>query len=416
MLLIFKFSLLIYNSYLLYWLLYNFNVFYLYDVYSLIFNLLTLFILPIVLLLNNNRFESILLIILFLLLYNLFNTDNLFIFFISFELSVILLLIMIILYGYRYKKYDAYYKLWIYNIIGSILLFIAIIYIYNYVGNLNNNILELYLNYYNNKYLLFFFIIITFLIKLPIYPLHNWLTLAHVEASTIGSVILASIVLKISIYGILKYNIIVLYSIINYYSPFLILLSLISIIKISHIIINQIDIKLIIAYSSILHTNYMLLSLLSLNNIGLYGSIISSIAHGFISTGLFISVGILYKRYKSRIILYYNGLSQVMVLFSICWTLLILSNISLPLTSNFIGECSTFIAYFNNNIILILIPLIYLIFTTSYNFIILNKIIYGKLSFYINKFHDLNFKEFIILFWLISINIIFGILPPILFY
>ena len=157
---------------------------------------------------------------------------------------MILILILIILYGYRFKKYEAYYKLWIYSIIGSIPLFISIIYIYYKIGSLNNNLLELYLNYSELKIFIFFLIILSLIIKLPSYPFHNWLTLAHVEASTIGSIILASIVLKISIYAIYKYNLIILYSIIPILSPFFILIGLLSIIIISNLIINQIDLKL----------------------------------------------------------------------------------------------------------------------------------------------------------------------------
>lgn len=159
----------------------------------------------------------------------------------------------------------------------------------------------------------------------------------------------------------------------------------------------------------------MLLGLLTVNYVGIYSSLINSISHGFISTGLFFSVGLLYNRYKTRIILYYKGLSNIMVLFSISWTLLLLSNLAIPLSLNFIGEMLTFISYFNNNIILIILLLIYLIFTSTYNLILLNKLIYGKLSKYILLFHDLTYKEFLILIFLITINFIFGITPPIFY-
>lgn len=400
-----------YITYLLYYIFYNRNI--AYSDINIIFIILTAFIFPIISLLTYKKFENILLLLLYIFLIALFNSSNLLFFYIYFEFSLILILIIIVLYGYRFKKYEAYYKLWIYSIIGSIPLFISIIYIYYKIGSLNNNFLELYLNYSEFKILLFFLIILSLIIKLPSYPFHNWLTLAHVEASTIGSIILASIVLKISIYAIYKYNLIILYSIISILSPFFILIGLLSIIIISNLIINQIDLKLIIAYSSIIHTNYMLIGLFTINYIGIYSSFISSIAHGFISTALFFSIGILYNRYKTRIILYYKGISLIMSLFGILFTIAILSNISLPLTSNFIGEILLFITYSSNNLILIIILLIYLILTSSYNLILLNKIIYGKLSTYLIKYHDLTYKEFLILTWLMIINILFGIYPPI---
>lgn len=391
----------------------NKNSLYLNEIINIIFLLLTTFIFPIINLLNKKNIEEKLLLILFLVLILLFSSNNLLYFYIYFELTLIILLIFILLFGYRYKKYDGFYKLWIYSIIGSIPLFIIIIYLFTILGSLNNIILELYLNYSNLKGICFLLIILSLIIKLPSFPFHNWLTLAHVEANTIGSIILAGIILKISIYAILKYNLIILFSIFKYYSPLFILISLLSIIIISNYIINQIDLKLIIAYSSIIHTNYMFISILSYNNIGIYGSLISSISHTFISSGLFLCVGLLYNRYKTRILLYYKGLSEVMVIFSIIFFIFIISNISFPLTSNFIGELCTFISYFNNNIILIFILLIYLLLSTTYNLIILNKIIYGKLTIYIKKYHDLTYKEFIILIWLLFINIIFGIKPPI---
>lgn len=400
-----------YITYLLYYIFYNRNIAY-FDI-NIIFIILTAFIFPIISLLTYNNFENRLLLLLYIFLIALFHSSNLLFFYIYFEFSLILILILIILYGYRFKKYEAYYKLWIYSIIGSIPLFISIIYIYYKIGSLNNNLLELYLNYSELKIFIFFLIILSLIIKLPSYPFHNWLTLAHVEASTIGSIILASIVLKISIYAIYKYNLIILYSIIPILSPFFILIGLLSIIIISNLIINQIDLKLIIAYSSIIHTNYMLIGLFTINYIGIYSSFISSIAHGFISTALFFSIGILYNRYKTRIILYYKGISLIMSLFGILFTIAILSNISLPLTSNFIGEILLFLTYSSNNLILIIILLIYLILTSSYNLILLNKIIYGKLSTYLIKYHDLTYKEFLILTWLMIINILFGIYPPI---
>ena len=408
---------LIYLLYLLSFLLLNRNINYNNDLINYIYLLLTSFIFPIICLLSNNKIENLLLLILYIILLLLFNSKNLFNFYIYFELTLILLLVLIILFGYKYKKYDAFYKLWIYSIIGSIPLFIIIIYIFSIIGSLNNNILELYLNNVSNiyiRYMLFILIILSLIIKLPSYPFHNWLTLAHVEANTIGSIILASIILKVSIYGIIRYNLIIYYSIIENISSILIYINLLSIIIISNIIINQIDLKLIIAYSSIIHTNYMLISILSYNKIGLYGGLISSIAHSFISTGLFLMIGILYSRYKTRLILYYKGLSESIPIFSIFIFILILSNISLPLTSNFIGELCSFIGYFNNNLILILLLLIYLFITTTYNLIFLNHLIYGKLSIFISKYHDLTYKEFILLLWLIFINFIFGIYPPII--
>lgn len=399
-----RISIIVYLLLSLLLLLINRNSFY-YSYINNIYIWLTLLIYPISIYLDkyNNKYLNII----FLWLIILFNSNDFIVFFISFEILIILLLIYIIIYGNRYKKYDAFYKLWLYSIIGSIFLLIFYIYIINYLGSSNNLLLELYITYTKDIKLLYIMIILSLLIKLPLYPFHSWLTLAHVEANLIGSIILAALILKISIYGIIKYNIIIFYFIHSYFINILILFPLLSIIYICYIIIYILDIKLIIAYSSIIHTNYMLLGLLS-NKLGIYGSILSSIFHSFISSSLFILITILYYRYNSRYILYFKGL--LMPLFNIFLFINIISNIAIPLTSNFIGELITLISFSNLNIILILIPSIFLLYNTIYNIILLSKIVFWVPL--INKFHDLYYKEFIILFILLLFNISFGLYPP----
>lgn len=380
--------------------------------FNIFFLLLTTFLFPIILLIRDynksNELEWKILFIILLLLIIIFTTTNLCLFYISFELSLIPLFIIIILYGSRYKKIEAAYKLFIYTFIGSLYLLLILIYVYLIIGSFNNYILSLYIP---NHFYIWFAFILSFAIKIPIYPFHSWLPYAHVEAPTFGSVLLAGIILKVGSYGFLIYNFNYFKSINYYYSPILITFAILSIIIASFIIINILDMKQIIAYSSIIHMNYIILGLFTINNNGIIGTILYSISHGLISSGLFILIGILYKRYKIRNILYYKGLIHIMPLFSIFLFIFIMSNLSLPLTSSFISEFYLLLSFLSNSILFGILVIIMLLFSTIYNFNILNKLLYGNISIYINKFKDITYNEYLILLPLFIINLYIGILP-----
>lgn len=376
-----------------------------------IFLLLTTILIPIIGIIRDNREEMYYLLLVELLLIMLFKTKNLLTFYINFELILIPLLLLIIIFGSRYNKLDAYYKLWYYAFVGSLLLLLTIIYIYLNLGSLNNNMIYLYLNRSDRKlesYLIWLGIIVSFLIKVPIVPFHNWLTIAHTEASTLGSVLLASLILKISTFGIIQYNTLLLW--VTLFNPLIIMISILSLLYSCIIIIYIIDIKLIIAYSSIIHMNYSLLSIFNSVN-GKLGTIYSNISHGIVSSSLFILIGILYRRYHSRIIYYYKGLVTVMPLFSIVFFVFIISNMSLPLTSSFIGEFWILRTFLNENLVLVIIPLICLFFNTLFNITLYNKVIYSSLSNYLLKYKDISLLEWISLIPLIIYNLWLGLAP-----
>lgn len=208
---------------------------------------------------------------------------------------------------------------------------------------------------------------IGFSTKIPLIPFHVWLPEAHVEAPTAGSVLLAGILLKIGTYGMLRF-ILPIYTYANYfYLPLVYTLSIISIIYISFIILTQIDLKKIIAYSSILHMNFIILGLFSFTLEGLTGSVFSMISHGLVSSGLSICAGILYDRYKTRDIIYFSGLVDYMPIFSILFFLFILSNAGFPLTSNFIGETLVCFGLIENNFFLTCLLLASTFFSSLYS-------------------------------------------------
>jgi len=224
---------------------------------------------------------------------------------------------LIIVYGgSRARKIKAAYYLIMYGTVSSVFFILSLVLIWSNVGSLNFILLRNYNLDYNLQILLWIFLFFSFAVKIPIFPFHIWLPEAHVEASTIGSVILASLILKLGTYGIIRIILPIFYFQSKFFSPFVNTLCFLGIIYGSFTAIRQIDIKKIIAYSSIVHMNFLVIGLFSFNYISYVGSIFLMIAHGVTSSALFFLAGILYDRFKSRIIFYYSGLAFFMPVYS----------------------------------------------------------------------------------------------------
>lgn len=181
---------------------------------------------------------------------------------------------------------------------------------------------------------------------MPLYPFHIWLPEAHVEAPTVGSMLLASLLLKLGGYGFVRFSLSMLPEGSAYYSPLVSTLALLGVIYGSLATIRQIDLKRVIAYSSVAHMNLVMLGLFSYNQQGIEGALYLMVGHGVVSTALFFCVGVLYDRYHSRLIKYYGGLVTVMPLFSFFFFTFTLANMSFPGTSNFLGELLLFLGIF----------------------------------------------------------------------
>jgi len=187
-------------------------------------------------------------------------------------------------------------------------------------------------------------------VKVPMFPAHIWLPEAHVEAPTVGSVLLAGILLKLGVFAILRYLIPIFPVETQYYSPFVSIFALLGILYISLTTIRQIDLKKIIAYASVAHMNYVVLGVLGTNVLSVSGSIFLMIAHGIVSAGLFFMIGFLYDRYKTRNIRYYRGLVSFMPIYAFCLFIFSLANMSFPGTCNFIGEALILFGVIQDNI------------------------------------------------------------------
>ena len=391
------------------------------DGLSIFFILLTTFLFSICILISWNsilyNFKEFCLF-LFLSEYfilNFFAVMDLFIFFFFFECILIPIYLIVGIWGSNLRKTYASYQMFFFTIFGSIFMFFSILYIYTILGSTDFFILQTKIHLFDTKekILLFVFFFLSFSIKVPIVPFHFWLPEAHVEAPTSGSIILAGLLLKLGTYGLVRFLIPLFWNIIEYLSPILFSICIYGTIYISFIILRQLDLKRIIAYSSIIHMNFILLGLLIFNKNALIGGIFLCLSHGIISSGLFICIGFLYERYHTRIILYYKGLCTIMPIFTVYYFIFILANASLPGTSNFIGEFITLIGIFEYNKILAILLIITLFYSGITNFWIYNKMVFGDLNLrnYIQKANDLNHREILVLLILIFFIIFNGIYP-----
>ena len=390
------------------------------DGFSLIFILLTTFIIPLCLWSSLNKkiiflnfYVAFFLLLEFSILGAFFSLDLL-LFFIFFEIILIPMIFLIGIWGSTFKKIRATYLFLLYTAFGSIFLLFAIFLIL-----LEKQTTNFYFLFYNTFFfkeekqlILWFFFFIGLAVKIPIFPLHVWLPEAHVEASTEGSIILASLLLKLGGYGFFRTSLPLCYNIMFDILPLVFTFCLFGLIFCSFIALRQNDLKKIIAYSSVAHMSLVVLSIFSNNVQGIQGSIFLMVGHALSSSGLFFLVGCLYDRHKIRLLNYYGGLLQIMPIFSFYFFIFTLTNFSFPGTCNFIGEILILIGIFEINIFVMFISGLCGLLTTSYSIWLFNKLIFGTLKFnYIKYYSDLKFWELEIIFYFFILIIILGFKP-----
>lgn len=354
----------------------------------------------------------LLLLILDLLLLLVFSVLDLFLFYIFFEAILIPMYLMIGILGSRERKIRAAYLFFFYTLFGSLFMLLAIIYIYLIVGTLN---LEYLLNVtftFNEQYWLWLAFFLSFASKIPMFPFHIWLPEAHVEAPTVGSVLLAGILLKLGVYGFLRFSITLLPEASFYFSPLVYFLSIIGVIYASLNAIRQTDFKRVIAYSSIAHMNLITLGIFSFNTLGIEGAILQSISHGFVSGALFLLIGVLYERYHSRLLYYYGGLVHTMPLYSSFFLFFTMANIALPGTSSFVGEFLLLSGVYKISLLTAILSCFGVILCGAYSLWLYNRLIFGNLKFtYTLQFNDLTVKEFFVLIPFFLLVLFMGLYP-----
>jgi NADH-quinone oxidoreductase subunit M len=398
-------------TYLIYYELYIDNL-------SISFIVLTTFLIPVTLglgLINvKYRLKEYLLyfFLIEVLLINFFLVTNILMFYIYFEAILIPMFLIILIWGSRKRKIHASFLFFFFTLVGSLFMILGILWLYLYIGELNIQILQYVILSKEHQLILWFLFFIAFAVKVPIYPVHSWLPEAHVEAPTGGSIILAGVLLKLGLYGMLRV-LLTLFPIANiYYTPLIMTLSFISVIFISIIILQQIDLKKIIAYSSIAHMNFAVIGMFSNNIYGIEGSIFTMLSHGLISSMLFFCIGILYDRYGERNLLYYNNIMQIMPYFTLFFFFSMVANLGMPGTSSFIGEFLLLLSLSFKSIFLLFIMSLSLFLTIIYCIWLFNRISFGYMfNKYIIIRKDIIQFEFIVLIIFTILILFFGLYP-----
>ena len=387
------------------------------DGISILFIILTTFITPICVVSVNktikSRLKDFLISILLLetLMIGVFCSLDLVIFYLFFEGGLIPMFLIIGIWGGERRVYSAF-KFFLFTLLGSVLMLVAIISIYWLTGT--TDVEKLYeigidAKYQNLLWLAFFS---SFAVKTPMWPVHTWLPDAHVEAPTAGSVILAAILLKMAGYGFIRFSIGLFPIGSEYFVPLVFILSLIAIIYTSLVALMQEDMKKLIAYSSVAHMGFVTIGLFSLNQQGIDGAIFQMISHGFISAALFLAVGVVYERTHTREILAFGGLVNRMPNYAMVFMVLTLANVGLPGTSGFIGEFLSLVGVFQIEPLYAIFGAVGVILSACYGLLLYKKVILGELiKENLKRINDLSLREKFCLYPLVLLIIIFGIYP-----
>jgi NADH-ubiquinone oxidoreductase chain 4 len=389
------------------------------DGLSIYFVLLTTIITPIALLSNwtsishNVRSYVVIILLLETLLLAVFLVLDILLFYIFFESILPPLFILIGLFGSSNKVRASFY-LFLYTLLGSLFLLLSILTMSSIMGTTDFDALYKTNFNYSTQLFLFYGIFIAFAVKTPTIFLNTWLLKAHVESPLGGSIILAAIVLKLSLYGIFRLILPLLPKASLDYTYIIYLIGVITIIYASLSTLRTIDVKELIAYSSVSHAAVYLIGVFSNTIQGIEGGIALGLAHGFVSSGLFICAGgVLYDRSATRLISFYKGIAQVMPLFSILFFILSLGNCGVPLTLNFVGEFMSLYGVFERLPLLGIFASSSIVFSAAYTIYMFNRIVFGGTfsKFFEVNISDVNKREFFILFTLVVLTVILGIYP-----
>ncbi len=387
------------------------------DGISILFIILTTFITPLCIISVNstikNRLKDFLIAILLMetLMIGVFCSLDLIIFYLFFEGGLIPMFLIIGIWGGERRVYSAF-KFFLYTLLGSVLMLIAIISIYWISGT--TDVVKLYdlgidIKYQNLLWLAFFS---SFAVKTPMWPVHTWLPDAHVEAPTAGSVLLAAILLKMAGYGFIRFSLGLFPIASENFIPMIYILSLIAIIYTSLVALMQEDMKKLIAYSSVAHMGFVTLGIFTMTQQGIEGSIFQMISHGLVSAALFLCVGVVYDRMHTRLIKNYGGIVLIMPKYAIVFMIFTLGAIGLPGTSGFIGEFLILLSAFKKNILVASIASLGIIFAAAYMLWLYKRVVFGKLlNNELKNMIDMKKNEIIILWSLAIPTIFFGFYP-----
>lgn len=333
-------------------------------------------------------------------------------FYVFWEASLIPMFLIIGIWGGPNRVYAAI-KFFLYTLLGSLLMLIAFIYLYQLSGG-SFSIADYHQLPipFNAQILIFVAFLLAFAVKVPMWPVHTWLPDAHVEAPTGGSVILAAIMLKLGGYGFLRFSLPIVPDASHYLAEMMIVLSLIAVVYIGLIALMQADMKKLIAYSSIAHMGFVTLGFFLFNAYGIEGAMVQMISHGFISGAMFLCVGVLYDRLHSRQIADYGGVVNKMPVFAAFFMLFAMANAGLPGTSGFVGEFMVIMGSVKVNFWYAFLAATTLIFGAAYTLWMYKRVIFGSVaSPAVEALQDISKREFMILAILAVMVLWLGVYP-----
>jgi NADH-quinone oxidoreductase subunit M len=391
------------------------------DGFSMPFVVLTAFLMPFCILASWNSVEMrireylVAFLVLEATMIGVFVALDMILFYLMFEAGLIPMFLIIGIWGGKRRIY-ASFKFFIYTLLGSVLMLLAMMAMYQHAGT--TDIAQLLQHKFPKEmqtwlWLAFF---ASFAVKMPMWPVHTWLPDAHVEAPTAGSVILAGILLKMGGYGFIRFSIPMFPDASVYFTPMVYALSAIAIVYTSLVALMQEDIKKLIAYSSVAHMGFVTMGLFTLTPQGIQGAMFQMVSHGIVSGALFLCVGVVYDRMHTREIAAYGGLVNRMPLYAVAFMVFTMANVGLPGTAGFVGEFLTLLGAFKANPWVAFVATFGVILSAAYALWLYRRVMFGVLDKpNLQGIADLDRREIIILAPLVVLTIYYGVHPaPIL--
>jgi NADH-quinone oxidoreductase subunit M len=387
------------------------------DGISMLFVILTTFLMPLVVIASwgsvDERVKEYMVAFLVLetLMIGVFCALDMVLFYLFFEAGLIPMFLIIGIWGGKRRVY-ASFKFFLYTLLGSVLMLLAMMAMYWHAGTTDIPTLMTTQFPAGMQWWLWLAFFASFAVKMPMWPVHTWLPDAHVEAPTGGSVILAAVLLKMGGYGFLRFSLPMFPLASQEFAPLVFALSVIAIIYTSLVALAQDDIKKLIAYSSVAHMGFVTMGIFTFNQQGIDGAIFQMLSHGIISAALFLCVGVLYDRMHTREIAAYGGLVHRMPIYAVVFMVFTMANVGLPGTSGFVGEFLTLLAAFKANTWVAFFATTGVILSAAYALYLYRRVIFGVLDKpALASIKDMNAREILVLGPLVALTILFGVYP-----